>query len=103
GAASRVASDAMAFPHRSFPYAPVIVSQWTNPTEAERSIAWARGFSKALQPFAPESAYVNDLGHDDGDLVRMAYGPNYERLAALKKKYDPENLFRFNPNIAPAG
>jgi len=103
GAASRVASDAMAFPHRSFPYAPVIVSQWTNPTEAERSIAWARGFSKSLQPFAPESAYVNDLGHDDGDLVRMAYGPNYERLAALKKKYDPENLFRFNPNIAPAG
>jgi FAD/FMN-containing dehydrogenase len=103
GAASRVASDAMAFPHRSFPYAPVIVSQWTNPTEAERNIAWARGFSKALQPFAREGAYVNDLGHDDGDRIRMAYGPNYERLAALKKKYDPENLFRLNPNIAPAG
>lgn len=103
GAASRAAPDAMAFAHRAFPYAPVIVSQWTNPVEAERNIAWARSFSQALQPFAPEAAYVNDLGHDDEDRVRVAYGRNYERLAVLKKKYDPGNLFRLNPNIKPAG
>ena len=103
GAASRVASDAMAFPHRAFPYAPVIVSQWTNPAESERNIAWARSFSNALQPFASGGAYVNDLGQDDEDRVRVAYGDNYERLAALKKKYDPENFFRLNPNIKPGG
>jgi Berberine and berberine like len=103
GAASRAAPDAMAFAHRALPYAPVIVSQWTNPAEAERNIAWAQSFSKALQPFAPEAAYVNDLGLDDEDRVRVAYGGNYERLAVLKKKYDPENLFRLNPNIKPAG
>jgi hypothetical protein len=102
GAASRVASDAMAFPHRAFPYAPVIVS-WTNPAEAERNIDWARSISNALQPFASGGAYVNDLGPDDGDRVRVAYGGNYERLAALKKKYDPENLFRLNTNIKPGG
>jgi hypothetical protein len=103
GAASRVAADAMAFPHRTFPYAPVIVSQWTNQAEAERNIGWARGFAKALQPFASEGAYVNDLGHDDEDRVGAAYGVNYERLAVLKKKYDPANLFRLNPNIKSAG
>ena len=103
GAASRVASDEMAFPHRAFPYAPVIVSQWTNPAEAERNISWARSFSNALQPFASGGAYVNDLGQDDEDRVRVAYGGNYERLAALKKKYDPENIFCLNPNIKPGG
>jgi FAD/FMN-containing dehydrogenase len=93
----------MAFPHRAFPYAPIIVSQWTNPAEAERNIAWARSFSNALQPFASGGAYVNDLGQDDEDKVRVAYAGNYERLAALKKKYDPENLFRLNLNIKPGG
>jgi len=56
-----------------------------------------------LQPFAGGGGvYVNDLSHDDGDRVRIAYGANYERLAALKKKYDPDNFFRLNPNIKPA-
>ena len=57
-----------------------------------------------MQPFAGGGGvYVNDLSHDDGDRVRIAYGANYERLAALKKKYDPDNFFRLNPNIKPAG
>ncbi len=103
GAASRVASDAMAFPHRRFPYAPVIVSQWLDAAASEKNVGWARGFWKALHPFAGDGVYVNDLSHDDGDRVRIAYGANYERLAALKKKYDPDNLFRLNPNIKPAG
>jgi FAD/FMN-containing dehydrogenase len=101
GAAARVPSDAMAFAHRRLPYAPVIVSQWLEPADAEKNVAWARNFDKALQPFAG-GAYVNDLSHDDADRVRIAYGANYERLAALKKKYDPDNLFRLNPNIKPA-
>jgi hypothetical protein len=103
GAAGRVACDAMAFPHRRFSYAPIIVSQWLDPADSEKNIGWARDLWKALQPFTGGGAYVNDLGHDDEDRVRIAYGSNYERLAMLKKKYDPDNLFRRNPNIEPAG
>ncbi len=103
GAASRVASDATAFPHRRLPYAPVIVSQWLDAATSEKNIGWARDFWKALDPLAGGGVYVNDLSHDDADRVRTAYGANYERLAALKKAYDPDNLFRLNPNITPAG
>ena len=103
GAASRVESDATAFPHRRLPYAPVIVSQWLDAATSEKNIGWARDFWKALDPLAGGGVYVNDLSHDDADRVRTAYGANYERLAALKKAYDPDNLFRLNPNITPAG
>ena len=102
GAASRVAPDAMAFRHRTLPYAPVIVSQWIEARDADRNMAWARDLWKALQSFAGGGVYVNDLSADDADRVRTAYGANYERLAALKKKYDPDNFFRLNPNITPA-
>jgi FAD/FMN-containing dehydrogenase len=101
GAASRVASGAMAFAHRQFPYAPVIVSEWVDAADSEKNVGWARDFWRALHPFAGDGVYVNDLSHDDGDRVRMAYGSNYERLAALKKKYDPDNFFHLNPNIKP--
>jgi FAD binding domain/Berberine and berberine like len=101
GAAARVAPDATAFPHRALPYAPVIVSQWLEAADTDKNVAWARDFGKALQKFAG-GAYVNDLSHDDADRVRGAYGANYERLATLKKQYDPDNLFRLNPNIRPA-
>jgi len=102
GAASRVDSKATAFPHRRFPYAPVVVSQWLDAEGAEKNIGWARDFWRALQPFAAGGAYVNDLGQDDDDRIRIAYGANLERLAALKQKYDPDNFFRLNPNIKPA-
>jgi berberine-like enzyme len=65
-------------------------------------VAWARDCWKALQPFSGGGVYVNDLGPDDQDRVRGAYGAHYERLAALKRKYDPDNFFRLNPNITPA-
>jgi FAD/FMN-containing dehydrogenase len=102
GVAGRVPPDAMAFAHRRLPYAPVIVAQWLEAVDAEKNIAWARDFGRALQGFAAGGVYVNDLGHDDTDRVGAAYGANYERLAVLKKKYDPDNLFRLNPNIKPA-
>ena len=103
GAASRVESDATAFPHRRLPYAPVIVSQWLDAATSEKNVGWARDFWKALGPLAGGGVYVNDLSHDDADRVRTAYGANYDRLAALKKAYDPDNHFRLNPNITPAG
>jgi FAD/FMN-containing dehydrogenase len=101
GAASRVASDAMAFAHRSLPYAPLIVSQWVDAAGSEKNVAWARDLWRALHAYAGGGVYVNDLDHDDADRVRIAYGANYQRLAALKKKYDPNNFFRLNPNIKP--
>ena len=101
GAASRVDSKATAFPHRTLPYAPVIVSQWRDAADSDKNVAWARDFWRALESFA-SGAYVNDLGRDDEDRIRTAYGANYERLAALKDKYDPDNFFRINPNIKPA-
>jgi FAD/FMN-containing dehydrogenase len=103
GAASRVPSDAMAFAHRQFPYAPVIVSQWLDAADSEKNIAWARESWTALHAYAGGGVYVNDLSLDDEDRVRTGYGANYERLAALKKKYDPDDLFRLNPNIKPGG
>ncbi len=103
GAASRVDSETTAFAHRRFPYAPVIVSQWLDAADSEENVGWARDCWRALQPFAGGGVYVNDLSHDDEDRVRIAYGANYERLARLKKKYDPDNFFRLNPNIKPVG
>jgi FAD binding domain/Berberine and berberine like len=101
GAASRVAPDATAFPHRRFPYAPVIVSQWLGAANSEKNIAWARDFWKALHSFAGGGVYVNDLSDIDGERMRVAYGANYDRLATLKKKYDPGNFFCLNPNVKP--
>jgi len=101
GAASRVAPDATAFRPRAFPYAPIIVSQWLDPAQTSENVAWARDCWGALQPFAG-GVYVNDLGENDEERVPTAYGANYQRLAALKKKYDPDNFFRLNPNIKPA-
>jgi FAD/FMN-containing dehydrogenase len=101
GAAARVPSDATAFAHRRLPYAPIIASAWLEAADTEKNVAWARDFGKALQAFAG-GVYANDLSYDDADRVRTAYGGNYERLVTLKKTYDPDNLFRLNPNIRPA-
>jgi FAD/FMN-containing dehydrogenase len=102
GAVARVGQDETAFAHRDAEYDVVIVGRWTDPSEAQRHLAWARGLSAALRPFA-RGVYVNYLGVDDGaDRVRAAYRPEtYARLAALKTRYDPTNLFRLNQNIPP--
>ncbi len=102
GAASRVSPGAMAFAHRQFRYAPVIVSAWMDPAHSDQNVAWARDCWSALHAYAGNGVYVNDLSHDDADRVRSAYGSNYARLSELKKKYDPDNFFRLNPNIKPA-
>jgi FAD/FMN-containing dehydrogenase len=69
---------------------------------AEKCIEWARGLASILEGFGASDAYVNYLGEDGPSAVRASYGVNYEQLAQLKKKYDPDNFFHFNQNIAPA-
>jgi len=101
GAASRVAPDATAFPHRRG-YHVGIYSLWRDRAENDPNIAWVRQTWKAMQPFVSGGVYVNELGDDDGvDRVQMAYGPNYDRLQQIKAKYDPQNVFSQNANIAP--
>jgi FAD/FMN-containing dehydrogenase len=103
GAATRVAPEAAAYPHRSGLHMG-IYSLWNNPVENRPNIAWVRETWDALQPFAAGGVYVNELCDDEGDdRVQQAYGVNYRRLARIKAQYDPHNLFHLNANIKPAG
>jgi FAD/FMN-containing dehydrogenase len=103
GAATRIGVSETAFPHRSDGYNLIVLSEWMDHAETDQCIAWARETYAAMNPFVTSSRYVNYLGDDEeGDPVAAAYGPNYQRLQALKAKYDPENLFHLNQNISPA-
>jgi FAD/FMN-containing dehydrogenase len=102
GATMRPAPDAAAYPNRDARFVMNVHGRWETPAEDARGIAWARAFFSAAAAFADGSVYVNFMTADEGDRVRAAYGPNYERLAQVKRTYDPQNLFRMNQNIAPA-
>jgi len=102
GAASRVPATQTAFGLRRVHYSINIIAGWTDPSLADQCIAWARGLSSQLAAFGASDAYVNYLGEEGAAAVRASYGVNYARLAQLKQKYDPENLFRSNQNIAPS-
>ncbi len=103
GAVSRVGKDETAFNERSAPYSFIITSEWTDPAESGKNIRWTRDLWEAMRPFESEAAYVNYLGEDEQDRIRAAYGAEkYERLVALKNKYDPTNFFRLNQNIRPS-
>ena len=102
GAASRVPVDATAFPHRTPHHDFLILSQWSDPGDSERTIAWTREAFEAMRTHLDGAVYVNNLGAEGDDRVRAAYGPNYARLAELKRRYDPANVFRLNQNIRPA-
>jgi hypothetical protein len=102
GASSTEPEGGTAFPHRQPEFDLVIVSNWQGRQDDEKNIGWARNLWEALQSHLSHRAYVNVLGVEGEDRVREAYGDNYQRLAALKRKYDPRNLFRMNQNITPA-
>ncbi len=102
GAAARVDSAKTAFGLRDDQWDFDIVSQWTDPANAQTNIDWTRTFWNQVEPYT-KGVYVNHLGgEDEATRVRAAYGPNYDRLVALKTKYDPTNFFRLNNNIVPA-
>lgn len=104
GAASRVAVDATAFPHRFVGYNFLILSQWGDPREDEKNVGWARQQFAAMQPFTGRGRYVNYLDHDDTkDTMATVFGPHYRRLQDVKTKYDPTNFFAQNLNIPPLG
>jgi FAD/FMN-containing dehydrogenase len=101
GAVTRVAPTATAYPHREPGYNLFLISQWTDPGQTDTCVAWARETFDALSPYMSDRSYTNYLSADDYDRVRQAYGPNYDRLLELKRRYDPDNLLRLNPNIDP--
>jgi hypothetical protein len=102
GAASRVGPSATAFAHRAEQYDFLIGSQWSDATNSDRNVEWTMALFEAMQPHLEESVYVNNLGDEGPRRVQAAYGQNYPRLAAVKRTYDPDNLFRANQNIDPA-
>jgi FAD/FMN-containing dehydrogenase len=102
GAVARVPDDATAFGHREAEYDLVIAAIWSEDAEQEAHIDWAKRFWEAMQPHSTDSVYVNYLSEEGEERVRNAYGEeHFARLVELKRKYDPDNVFRNNQNIRP--
>ena len=101
GQTARVAPEATAYSSRDACYVLNVHGRWDNPADDERGIAWARAFFAKSKPFASSGAYINFLTQDETDRTAFAYGPTYQRLVDLKKRYDPTNFFRMNQNIQP--
>jgi len=103
GAMARVASDATAWPNRNAHFIMNVHTRWRDRAQDQACVAWARRLFDAAAPFASGSVYVNFMPDDEGDRVEKAYGTNYGRLVDIKRRYDPDNLFRMNQNIRPLG
>lgn len=104
GAMNRVAPDATAFPHRNARYQVVIVGKWDDADDDERGIAWARNLFQTIEPHSIKGNFLNFQStgpYERQRVVRAGLGANYERLVEIKRRYDPENLFRHNSNIVP--
>ena len=102
GEVSRVGQTETAVPHREPGWNIVLPSLWSDPAATDANVAWTRETFAALRPHLTGSRWLSYLGDDQGDdAIRAAYGPNYDRLREVKRRYDPDNLFRLNHNIAP--
>ncbi len=102
GAVNRVPADATAYPHRDANFVMNVHTRWEDPSLDGKCIAWAKEFFEASGKFATGGVYVNFISEGE-ERVASAFGANYDRLAKLKKKYDPTNFYRMNQNIRPAG
>ncbi len=102
GAVTRVGVTDTAVPHRAEGWNLLIPSVWMDSAETDENIAWTRETHRAFSPHLEDARWLNYLGDDQGiDAVQAAYGPNYDRLLDLKRRYDPENVFHHNHNIDP--
>ncbi|AQV93296.1 FAD-linked oxidase [Cupriavidus necator] len=102
GQTNRVAVDATAYCSRDANFIMNLHGRWDAPADDDKCISWAREVFRAAGPYALGSVYVNFLTQEESDRVGAAYGPNYDRLVEVKRRYDPSNLFRHNHNINPA-
>jgi FAD/FMN-containing dehydrogenase len=102
GAVTRIDPTETAVPHREAGWNLLIPSVWTDPDRTDDNVSWTRETFAALRPHLAARRWLNYLGDDQADdAIRDAYGPNYERLRAIKRRYDPDNVFHLNHNIAP--
>jgi FAD/FMN-containing dehydrogenase len=103
GAVTRVGPTDTAVPHREEGWNLLIPSVWTDPADTDANIAWTRETFAALKPHFGTGRWLNYLGDDQADdAIRAAYGPNYDRLVDVKRRYDPGNVFHLNHNIVPS-
>ncbi|WP_322013142.1 FAD-binding oxidoreductase [Paraburkholderia sp. J12] len=102
GQTTRVPAEATAYPNRDAKYVMNVHGRWADASDDARCIGWARAFFEAAAPFALGSVYVNFLTQEETGRIGAAYGPNYDRLVAVKTRYDPHNLFHHNQNIKPS-
>ena len=103
GAVARIGEDDTAYGHRAAPFLLNINTRWEDRSETERHVAHTRELWEAMRPFTHGGAYVNFLGDEGADRVREAYGDaKFRRLQALKRSYDPDNVFRLNQNVPPS-
>lgn len=101
GASNRIPADAEAWGHRDTRFVLNVHGRWNDSEDDKRCIAWARDFFKTTAPYASAGAYINFMTEDETDRIAAAYGSNYARLAQIKRKHDPENIFHMNQNIKP--
>ena len=104
GVLNRVGAGETAFPHRDARYQLVIIGDWDDPADDERGRTWARELHAATRPYALNGAFHNFNTFEFSERqeqVRTGFGPNWPRLVAIKRHYDPDNLFRLNSNILP--
>ena len=101
GAAGRVALEKTAFPQRNSHFVMNVHARWREAQQDNACISWARALYERMGPHATGTAYVNFMPSDEADRVEAAYGENYRRLAEVKQRYDPHNLFRMNQNVKP--
>ncbi len=102
GAVTRVGVTDTAVPHRDEGWNFLIPAVWTDPADTAANIAWTRDTFAALKPYFGTGRWLNYLGDDQADdAIRAAYGPNYDRLVEVKRRYDPDNVFHLNHNIVP--
>ena len=101
GAVCRVEPTATAYPFREPGYSLVLAGQWSEPADTEANMTWIRDTFTPLEPYTAPRVYVNYLADDDSARVANAYGQNFDRLVEIKRRFDPDNLFRLNHNIDP--
>jgi len=102
GAVTRVDARETAVPHREVGWNLLVPAVWTDAAHTDANIAWSRDTFAALKPHFGRGRWLNYLGDDQGDdAIRAAYGPNYDRLREIKRRYDPDNVFHLNHNVAP--
>jgi FAD/FMN-containing dehydrogenase len=101
GAVTRVGPADTAVPHRDEGWNLLLPSEWIDPADTEANIAWTKDSFAALSEHFSGGRWLNYLGDDQDDAIGAAYGPNYDRLVEVKRRYDPQNVFHLNHNIVP--